>query len=194
MLFNSFQFLLFFPTVTLLYFLLPHRWRWLHLLISSCIFYMAFIPVYLLILVFTIVVDYVAGIIIENAPAGRKKLFLILSIVTNLGFLAVFKYYDFFIGSLNTVLHSMKVATHPLPYLSLILPIGLSFHTFQAMSYTIEVYRGKQKAERHFGIYALYIMFYPQLVAGPIERPQHMLHQFHEKKYFDYENLSEGLK
>jgi len=83
--------------------------------------------------------------------------------------------------------------TNPIPYLKILLPIGLSFHTFQAMSYTIEVYRGNQKAEKHFGIYALYVMFYPQLVAGPIERPQNMIHQFHEKKYFNYDNALLGL-
>ncbi|MEP6846647.1 MAG: MBOAT family O-acyltransferase [Panacibacter sp.] len=81
-----------------------------------------------------------------------------------------------------------------IPYLDILLPVGLSFHTFQAMSYTIEVYRGHQKPEKHFGIYALYVMFYPQLVAGPIERPQHMLHQFHEKKYFDYDRVVQGLR
>ena len=78
--------------------------------------------------------------------------------------------------------------------LSILLPIGLSFHTFQAMSYTIEVYRGKQQAEKHFGIYALYVMFYPQLVAGPIERPQNLLHQFYEKHSFDYVRITDGLK
>src|SRR5258706_14340648 len=83
---------------------------------------------------------------------------------------------------------------NPLPLFKFILPIGLSFHTFQAMSYTIEVYRGNQKAERHFGIYALYVMFYPQLVAGPIERPQNLLHQFREEHFFEYDNAREGLK
>src|SRR5678815_1064118 len=84
--------------------------------------------------------------------------------------------------------------SNPVPFLKIILPIGLSFHTFQAMSYTIEVYRGNQKAERNFGIYALYVMFYPQLVAGPIERPQNLLHQFYENHKFDYERVVNGLK
>ena len=194
MLFNSFQFLLFFPTVTLVYFLLPHRWRWLHLLLASCVFYAAFIPAYLLILLFMIVVDYIAGIMIENASPARRKRFLIISILTNVGILSIFKYYNFFIDNVNSLISVVGIPTHPFPMSSLILPIGLSFHTFQAMSYTIEVYRGNRQAERHFGIYALYVMFYPQLVAGPIERPQNMLHQFHERKYFDYTNLTEGLK
>src|ERR1043165_9326530 len=194
MLFNSLEFFLFFLIVTPLYFLLPHRWRWLHLLIASCVFYCAFIPVYILILFFTIIVDYVAGILIEQAPTERKKAFLVMSLIANIGVLAVFKYYNFFTENINLLLAQLHIVTHPLPLLKIILPIGLSFHTFQAMSYTIEVYRGNQKAERHFGIYALYVMFYPQLVAGPIERPQNILHQFHEKKYLDYSNFVIGFR
>jgi alginate O-acetyltransferase complex protein AlgI len=194
MLFNSFNFLLFFPIVTLLYFLIPHQWRWLHLLIASCVFYCAFIPAYILILFFTIVIDYIAGILIEKAPTEKRKRYLIVSIVANVGVLAVFKYYNFFIDNINTLLQQMQVTTHALPLLDIILPIGLSFHTFQAMSYTIEVYRGKQKAEKHFGIYALYVMFYPQLVAGPIERPQNVLHQFYEHHHFNLQRVSKGLR
>ena len=194
MLFNSIEFLFFFPIVTLLYFLLPYKYRWLHLLIASCIFYCAFIPAYILILFFTIIVDYIAGLFIETAKGKKRKYFLIMSIVANVGVLAIFKYYNFFIDNVNTLLHSFQISTHPLPFLNIILPIGLSFHTFQAMSYTIEVYRGNQKAERHFGIYALYVMFYPQLVAGPIERPQHILYQFREKYDFDYDRVVSGLR
>lgn len=194
MLFNSFEFLLFFPIVTLLYFILPYKYRWLLLLIASCVFYTAFIPVYILILFFTIIIDYVAGIKIESAVGKQKKWFLILSIIANVGVLAVFKYYNFFIENTNALLESLHITTHPLPYLGIILPIGLSFHTFQAMSYTIEVYRGHQKAERHFGIYALYVMYYPQLVAGPIERPQNVIHQFKEHHDFDYARVTDGLK
>ena len=194
MLFNSFQFLLFFPIVTLLYYILPHRFRWLHLLIASCIFYMAFIPIYIFILFVTIIVDYIAGILIEKESGRRRRLFLIVSIVVNMGFLAFFKYYNFFTENVNELLHLLHVSTHPIPLLNFILPVGLSFHTFQAMSYTIEVYRGNQKAERHFGIYALYVMFYPQLVAGPIERPQNLLHQFHEEHKFSSQNLLDGLR
>jgi len=154
---------------------------------------MAFVPIYILILGFTIVIDYFAGIYIENAQGRRKKLFLIISLIANIGVLAVFKYYNFFIDNLSVLLKGFAL-DNPLPYLNILLPIGLSFHTFQAMSYTIEVYRGHQKAERHFGIYSLYVMFYPQLVAGPIERPQNLLHQFREKYDFDYERVSQGLK
>ena len=193
MLFNSFHFLFFFLIVTIFYFLLPHNKRWLLLLISSCYFYMAFVPIYIVILGFTIIVDYFAGIYIENAQGKRRKLFLIYSLVANVGVLAVFKYYNFINENFSFLLHGFG-RTNPIPYLSILLPIGLSFHTFQAMSYTIEVYRGHQKAERHFGIYSLYVMFYPQLVAGPIERPQNLLHQFREKHLPQYENFSEGLK
>ncbi len=189
MLFNSFEFLIFFIVTTCLYFILEHKYRWFLLLIASCIFYMYLIPVYILILFFTIVVDYFAGILLENSKKENKKFYLVLSLVANIGILAFFKYYNFFIDNINQLTH-----TSALPHLSILLPIGLSFHTFQAMSYTIEVYRGNQKAERHFGIYALYVMFYPQLVAGPIERPQNVLPQLHEKKYFDYENLFSGLR
>ncbi len=188
MLFNSLTFLVFFPVVTLIYFLLPHKWRWLHLLAASCIFYMYFIPIYILILIFTIIIDYIAGIMIENAEGRRRKLFLVMSICANVGVLAFFKYYNFFLANIN------EAAGSSLPLLNIILPIGLSFHTFQAMSYTIEVYRGRFPAERHFGIYSLYVMFYPQLVAGPIERPQNVLPQMHEKKKFDYDNAADGLK
>jgi D-alanyl-lipoteichoic acid acyltransferase DltB (MBOAT superfamily) len=154
---------------------------------------MAFIPIYILILGGTIVIDYFAGIWIENAQGKKRKAFLILSLIANIGVLAVFKYYNFFIDNINSIINPIGLE-NKLPYLAIILPIGLSFHTFQAMSYTIEVYRGNQKAERHFGIYALYVMFYPQLVAGPIERPQNLLHQFYEKHEFDYSRIVEGLK
>src|SRR6185436_6397386 len=117
---------------------------------------------------------------------------LLVSLVANVGTLAVFKYSTFLIENVGVLGRAMGLDLH-LPVLHIVLPIGLSFHTFQAMSYTIEVYRGNQQPERHLGIYALYVMFYPQLVAGPIERPQNLLHQFREKKYFNYENMRRGL-
>ncbi|MDP4218720.1 MAG: MBOAT family O-acyltransferase [Bacteroidota bacterium] len=194
MLFNSFGFLVFFIVVTCLYFLLPNRARWSLLLLASCFFYMFFKWEYIFILLFTIAVDYYAGIKIESAEGvERKRKWLILSLIANIGVLAFFKYYNFLNGNISG-LYSLLGYKNPIPYLHIILPIGLSFHTFQAMSYTIEVFRGHQNAERHFGIYALYVMFYPQLAAGPIERPQHMLPQFHERKQFDYDNLIIGLR
>lgn len=188
MLFNSFEFLVFFPIVTFIYFLLPHKFRWLHLLIASCIFYMYFIPIYIFILFGTIVIDYIAGRLIESTEGKKRKAFLIISLIANIGVLAVFKYYNFFVDNINLV------AGTSLPFLMIILPIGLSFHTFQAMSYTIEVYRKNCTAEKHFGIYALYVMFYPQLVAGPIERPNNILPQLHEKKTFNYNDAVAGFR
>ncbi|MGB3974424.1 MAG: MBOAT family O-acyltransferase [Peptococcia bacterium] len=193
MLFNSLDFLIFFIIVTTLYFVIPHNKRWILLLISSCYFYMAFVPIYILILGFTIVIDYFAGILIENSEGKRRKLFLILSLIANIGVLAVFKYHNFLNENLTFLMHGFGLS-NPIPYLSIILPIGLSFYTFQAMSYTIEVYRGNQKAERHFGIFSLYIMFYPLLLAGPIERPYNLLPQLRIKQDFEYTRVVEGLR
>jgi alginate O-acetyltransferase complex protein AlgI len=193
MLFNSLPFFLFLPTVVSLYFLLSQRWRWSLLLTASCVFYMFFIPKYLLILGFTIVVDYFAGILIENAQGARRKWCLAMSIVANVGVLGFFKYFNFFRENVDGLARVLGWNL-PVEALAIILPIGLSFHTFQAMSYTIEVYRGAQPAERHFGIYALYVMFFPQLVAGPIERPQNLLHQFREVHHFDYDRVTSGLR
>jgi D-alanyl-lipoteichoic acid acyltransferase DltB (MBOAT superfamily) len=218
MLFNSLQFLLFFIVVTLSYFSLKWQGRWMLLLIASCYFYMVFQPAYILILFLTIVIDYIAGIWIEKSTGKSRRWLLILSLISNLGILAFFKYLGFFtenIAALFDALYMPNIAEtvtmqvnrvfvkvlHVFGQSGIqsykdnmsILPIGLSFHTFQAMSYTIEVYRGNQKAERHFGIYALYVMFYPQLVAGPIERPQNVLWQFHKTFPYDAENVKAGL-
>jgi len=152
---------------------------------------MYFKPVYILIILFTIVVDYIAGLLIEKAQGRTRKFFLLASIVANVGVLAVFKYFDFFAYNINFLSHSFSGPQIPL--LHILLPIGLSFHTFQAMSYTIEVYRGKQKAEKHFGIYALYVLFYPQMVAGPIERPQHILPQLHRVNNFNTRGFITGV-
>ncbi len=192
MLFNALHFLLFFIIITLSYFSLGKTGRWRLLLFASCYFYMIFRPEYILILFFTIVIDYYAGIWIENAQGSRRKLLLIISLISNIGILAYFKYFNFLNANLSGLLWQIKF-TNPIPFIDFILPIGLSFHTFQAMSYTIEVYRGNQKSERHFGIYALYVMFYPQLVAGPIERPQNVLPQFHKFQNYNWENVKSGL-
>jgi len=193
MLFNSIEFLYFFIVVTTLFFVLPYKVRWILLLAASCFFYMFFKPVYILILAFTIFIDYFAGIFIEQEEdRKKKKIYLIASLVANIGVLAIFKYYNFLNFNLTFVTGFFHLR-NPIPYLNILLPIGLSFHTFQAMSYTLEVYYGRQKAEHHFGIYALYVMFYPQLVAGPIERPQNILPQFHQKQHFSIENAQLGL-
>src|SRR2546423_3811419 len=193
MVFNSLIFISFFVIATTLYFILPHKFRWALLLTASCYFYMYFLPIYILILSFTIVVDYFAGIYIAKSKGPRRKTFLIFSLTANIGVLTFFKYYNFLDNNITSLLGNFGYK-NPIPYLYILLPVGLSFHTFQAMSYTIEVYRGHQKPEKHFGIYALYVMFYPQLVAGPIERPQNILHQFHEEKYFEYNRVVDGLR
>ena len=193
MLFNSLNFAIFYVVITILYFIIPFRFRWILLLAASCYFYMAFVPIYILILGFTIVIDYFAGIYIETSDGSRRKLFLVVSLVANLGILIFFKYFNFLNYNISALVENFNYH-NPIPYLTILLPIGLSFHTFQAMSYTIEVYRGNQKAERHFGIYSLYVMFYPQLVAGPIERPQNLLYQFRQNHQFKYDQMTSGLK
>ncbi|WP_020603499.1 MBOAT family O-acyltransferase [Spirosoma spitsbergense] len=218
MLFNSLQFLLFFIVVTLSYFSLKWRGRWILLLVASCYFYMVLKPEYIVILFLTIIIDYIAGIWIEKSTGKTRRWLLILSLISNIGILAFFKYLGFFTENVTWLFEQIGMPTVADQVFSLgnrlfikvlhlfgesgissfkdnksILPVGLSFHTFQAMSYTIEVYRGNQKAERHFGIYALYVMFYPQLVAGPIERPQNVLWQFHSYFKYDKENVKAGL-
>ncbi|VVB66538.1 MBOAT, membrane-bound O-acyltransferase family [Candidatus Gugararchaeum adminiculabundum] len=193
MLFNSFDFLFFFLVVTVAYFLLPHRFRWLLLLAASCFFYMSFIPVYILILLLMIMVDYSAGIGMEGSKTNEiKTIFFVSSLLMTGLILLVFKYFNFFNANLQG-LASFLGWNYSLETLALILPLGLSFHTFQSMSYIIEVYRGNQKAERNFGIYALYVMFYPQLVAGPIERPKNLLPQFYTEHKFERRRVVNGL-
>lgn len=179
--------------MTLLYFLIPHRYRWMFLLAASCVFYMAFIPIYILVLALTIAIDYTAGLLIERTEGKKRKAWLVMSILSTCGVLFVFKYFNFFNSNLARVAQFFHW-NYPIDILSLILPIGLSFHTFQSLSYVIEVYRGNYKAEHHFGIYALYVMFYPQLVAGPIERPGNLIHQFYERHTYDDQRVMDGLK
>jgi alginate O-acetyltransferase complex protein AlgI len=201
MIFNSLHFLLFFVAVSLTYYVLNPKFRWVLLLIASCYFYMVYKPEYILILFLTIIIDYIAGIFIENAKGPNRKLFLIISLISNIGILAIFKYFNFFSENLSVLYEFITGQPHHFKDLDevlnwsakVVLPIGLSFHTFQAMSYTIEVYRGNQTAEKHFGIYALYVMFYPQLVAGPIERPQNVLPQLKAHIKYDFENIKAGL-
>lgn len=190
--FISAGFFFFFPVVTILYFLAPYRFRWAVLLLASCVFYMAFVPAYILVMLWLILVDYTVGIYIEQHSGFKKWALLMVSVISLVGILFVFKYFNFF--NTNVALLAEFLGwNYSFALLSLALPLGLSFHTFQSLSYVIEVYRGKQKAERHFGIYALYVMFYPQLVAGPIERPQHLLPQLHSTFDFDYDRVKMGL-
>jgi len=154
---------------------------------------MFFIPAYILILAVTIVIDYTAAIYISNSEGKTRKYFLIISIVSTCLVLFIFKYFNFFNANFSLIASFLHLK-YPVKFINIILPIGLSFHTFQSLSYVIEVYRGNQLPEKNFGIYSLYVMFYPQLVAGPIERPQNLLHQFYEKHNFEFRRVSEGLK
>ncbi|MFA7274291.1 MAG: MBOAT family O-acyltransferase [Crocinitomicaceae bacterium] len=193
MLFNSLEFFFFFPLVTLVFFLLSHQYRWMHLLLASCVFYMFFVPEYILILLITILIDFVAGIYIEKAEGKKRKGYLVVSVVSTCLVLFVFKYFGFFNENLHWLSEKLGFS-YPNRQFDILLPIGLSFHTFQSLSYVIEVYRGNQKAERHFGLYSLYVLFYPQLVTGPIERPQSLLRQIHEVQTFQWQNLIDGLR
>ncbi len=191
--FSSLQFLLFFPVVAAIYYLLPHRLRWVHLLIASCVFYTAFIPAYLVLVLAMAAVDYSVALAMARADDSRRKLYLAVSLTMNLGTLVFFKYYNFAVENVNAVLSFAHVRGSA-PALDILLPLGLSFHTFQAMSYTIDVYRGDQEPERHFGIYALYMLFFPRLSAGPIERAQHLLPQLRAEHPFDYGRVTDGLR
>jgi alginate O-acetyltransferase complex protein AlgI len=177
MLFNSIHFLLFFVVVISIFFLIKPSYRWVLLLAASIYFYMYFIPVYILILFGIILVDYYAAIFIENSSSPAiKRAWLVGSLIANIGILVIFKYWNF-IGENVNGLSGLFKGPELIPALNIILPIGLSFHTFQSMAYTLEVARGNYKAERHLGVYSTYVLFFPQLVAGPIERPQGLLYQ-----------------
>ncbi len=191
--FISLQFLVFFMVVTLSYYQLQNqRMRVALLLLASCYFYMSFVPAYIFVLGGMIVIDYLAGLKIAGSSGKSRKSWLVVSIIANLTVLLVFKYYNFLLGIFEPVVNRISPGSD-MPFLSILLPIGLSFHTFQAMSYTIEVYRGNQPPEKDFLTYALYVMFYPQLVAGPIERPGHFLPQLHRFQQYDRDNVREGL-
>lgn len=193
MLFNSWEYLVFLPIVVLLYYLLQPAYRWVLLLVASCFFYMFFIPKYVLILFALILIDYTAGILIERAAGNKKKAVLWISLAANIVLLGWFKYANFTIDNVNVLMTFMGI-NQPISHLDLILPIGLSFHTFQSMAYTIEVYRGNQKPERHLGYYAVYVLFFPQMVAGPIERYATLGNQLRTNHPFQVQNLIRGIR
>ncbi|PKV63239.1 MBOAT family O-acyltransferase [Pontibacter ramchanderi] len=196
MLFNSFEFLVFFPTVVGLYFLLPYRFRWLLLLIASYTFYMFWRVDYAIILVISTLIDYTCGRMMDRyseEERARRKPWLWLSLVSNLGILFTFKYYNFFNGAASDLANLLGVS-YAAPAFELLLPMGISFYTFQTMSYSIDVYYGRIKAEKHLGIFALFVTFFPQLVAGPIERAGNLLGQLKQKHDFDYDRVTSGLR
>lgn len=189
MIFTTFQFLAFFAVVFPLYFGLPKSWRHPVLLAASYYFYMCSVPWYLTVIVAITLIDFVAGIRIEEASSPRsRRTYLIVSLVSNLGILGAFKYAGFFTANINDVFGLN------LPVLRLILPLGISFHTFQAIAYTVEVYRGRCPAERSLLRYSLYVAFFPQMVAGPIERPFNLLPQLHATQQLRAENFTSGLR
>ena len=190
MLFNSFIFLVFFIAVSALYFVLPHKIRWILLLAASCIFYMAWNPKLIILILITIFINYTAALYIYKYKKQKGKKILILTLFIDFGLLFIFKY----LGFMNDTLLALFGDNWPIKTLNIILPMGISFYTFQAASYTIDVYRGTIKPERHFGIFALFVMFFPQLVAGPIERSENLLPQFYEKHKFDFEHIISGLR
>lgn len=193
MLFNSIEFAIFLPIVLGLYFWLRPSFRWMLLLAASVYFYMCFVPEYALILLTTITVDYFAAKKIESAAGFARRAWLALSLVTNFGFLVFFKYAGFLTNNIDALARAIGW-NYPVGIIEVLLPIGISFHVFQSVSYTIEVYRGTLRAERHYGYLALYVMYFPQLVAGPIERAQNLLHQLRETHYFNYESAVSGLR
>lgn len=192
MLFNSIHFVLFFPAVVIVFFRLNPSLRVYWLVAASCYFYMAFVPAYILVLIFLILLDYTAGRLISASEGGTRRFWLLASIAGNVGVLAFFKYADFVNANIAAVVRALGIDYVEVP-LKIALPIGLSFHTFQSMSYVIEVYRGNARAERHLGYYALYVLFFPQMVAGPIERPQNLLRQLRLPTHYDHDRIASGL-
>lgn len=192
--FNSLAFLIYFPVVTVLYFLLPQRWRWAWLLAASYYFYMSWDPALVFLILFTTAISYWAGIRIEQTEdKAKRKGYLLVTLVSSLGVLFFFKYFNFLSTSVTGLLRAFTLDVDDL-VLDLILPVGISFYTFQTLSYVIDVYHGTIAAERHFGYYALFVSFFPQLVAGPIERPENLLPQLHEEHRFNRDDFHVGVK
>ena len=194
MVFTSLHYVAFLAVVYPLYRALGHRAQNAMLLLASYYFYGSWDWRFLSLLLGSTIVDFLVGRYLgrTDVAPGRRRLALILSLVFNFGMLGFFKYFNFFVENVAGVLASAGISVNE-PTLRILLPVGISFYTFQAMSYTIEVYRGAQPPEKHFGRYSLYVMYFPQLVAGPIERPQNLLHQFHEEQHFDAARVRDGL-
>lgn len=194
MLFNSLAFVVFFPTVVALYFASPNRWRWAVLLAASYWFYGTWRPEYLLLLMASTGVDYWAGLRIAGAAtASRRKAWLVVSLVSNLGMLGYFKYAAFLSDAVQSVATPLGIVLNEVPAFDPLLPVGISFYTFQTLAYSIDVYRGDIVPERHLGRFALYVAFFPQLVAGPIERAGRLLPQFTREHRFHGGRVVSGL-
>ncbi|HHG85614.1 MAG TPA: MBOAT family protein, partial [Bacteroidetes bacterium] len=192
MLFNSLSYFLFFPVVVGIYFALPHRHRWLLLLLASYTFYMFWRVEYAILMLTSTAVDYFVAIKMAVTPPQQRKKYLAISLVSNLGLLFAFKYLGFALTSVNLLLQPFHIA--PLPAIDWLLPVGISFYTFQTLSYTLDVYRGKIEPEQHFGMFAVYVSFFPQLVAGPIERAGRLLPQFRSPQKLNYVRIVHGMR
>lgn len=201
MLFNSLQFLIFFPIVVTLYFAVPQKCKQPWLLLASYYFYMCWNAKYALLILLSTVITYASGILIDHIRQGEydtekekklKNLVVALSFLSNLGILFYFKYINFAMDTLAKTMRIFHVQLN-LPVVDVLLPVGISFYTFQALSYTMDVYRGEIYAEKNFMRYALFVSFFPQLVAGPIERSKNLLRELAEPKKFDYDNFREGI-
>ncbi len=196
MLFNSFEFMIFFPIVVLLFLIIPKSLRSIWLLIASYYFYMSWNPRYAVLIVFSTLITYLSGILIERFQEEKKrKLVITGSFICNLAILGIFKYANFALDSLNTLFNIVGISFTG-RRLDLLLPVGISFYTFQALGYTMDVYRGTIKAEKNLINYALFVSFFPQLVAGPIERSGNLLKQIQNIKelhIFNYARMRDGL-
>jgi D-alanyl-lipoteichoic acid acyltransferase DltB (MBOAT superfamily) len=187
-------FAVFLPIVFILYWAMPHKFRWFLLLVASYYFYMSWNAKYVFLILFTTVISYSSAILLEKQENKKaKKLILAGTAILCLGVLFVFKYFNFVSSSITGILNLFSLKLSPIT-LKLLLPVGISFYTFQTLSYVIDVYRGDVKAERHFGYYAVFISFFPQLVAGPIERTRNLLPQIKQEHKFDYDQAVYGLK
>lgn len=194
MLFNSWQFAVFLPIVFALYWAMPHRYRWITLLAASYYFYMSAGAGFVALLIFTTAVSYAAAIWIEKAETRkRKKTILTIAVIACLLGLTVFKYLDFFFSSITSLLAAFTIKLNPIT-LKLALPLGISFYSFNVVSYITDVYRGKIAAERHFGIYALFVSYFPKMLAGPIERAGNLIPQIREERSFNYTQGISGMK
>lgn len=194
MLFNSLAFGFFLPIVFVLYWALPHRYRWPFLLVSSYYFYMSWNPKYVVLILFTTAVSYFSALWMERQQDERnRRSIMIGTVLICLGVLFFFKYFNFFSSSVASLLTALAIPVHPVT-LKVLLPVGISFYTFQTLSYVVDVYRRKVPAEHHFGIYATFVSFFPQLVAGPIERTENLLPQIRSQKTFCEKEAVYGLK
>ena len=193
MLFNSTEFMIFFPITLILYWIFPKKYRYICLFIASYTFYMFWNPKYALLMGTSTVITFLSGVLIEKLK--YKRTVVAFSFIINLAILIFFKYFDFLLQNINIVLSVFNIKLIEKPF-DIILPVGISFYTFQALSYTIDVYRGEIKSEKNIIKYALFVSFFPQLVAGPIERSRNLLIQvdnLDKIKRFDYDRITEGL-